>query len=304
MGGYLGERWHSDRWGSLPEIAVVHASGGIGYGRQAVPSDMDARSIADALQHLAGDPDVEAVVLRIDSPGGSGLASDLIWRQVFRLRKRKPVIVSMGAMAASGGYYIACPADWILADPATITGSIGVFAMLIDASELYARLGISREVVSRGKLADLHTTFRGRSPEERDLLQKIVDSFYDGFVDRVAEGRKLDRDKVHAVAQGRVWTGRQAKEHGLVDELGGLSRAIALAKERIGLDEQDAVRVVHLPRQRLGLRWVLTQFGLQAEAPLPIPAMLRTPLEQMVRLTTLSAEPTLALLPLFGLTVK
>lgn len=304
MVGYLAERWHSDRWGSLPKVAIVHASGGIGYGGQGLPSDMDARAIADTLDALASDADVEAVVLRIDSPGGSGLASDLIWREVFQLRQRKPVIVSMGSVAASGGYYIACPADWILADPATITGSIGVFALMIDASELWARLGISREAVTRGKLADLYTTFRGRTPEERDLVQKIVDTFYDGFVDRVAEGRKLAPEKVHAVAQGRVWTGRQAKENGLVDELGGLTRAIELAKERIGLDADDAVRIVHLPKQRLGLRWVLAQFGLQAESQLTIPALLRTPLEQMLRLTTLAAEPTLALLPFFSLTVR
>ncbi len=304
MRDYLNESWFSDRWGNPPLVAVVHATGGIGYGGRPIPGNMDAREIADTLRELGKSPSVDAVVLRVDSPGGSGLASDLIWREVFKLRKRKPVIVSMGSVAASGGYYIACPADWIVADPATITGSIGVFALLIDASELYARLGVSREVTGRGKLSDMYTSFRGRTPEERDLLQAMVDEFYKGFVTRVAQGRKMDRKKVEAVAQGRVWTGRQARQNGLVDELGGLSRAIELAAERIGLGPDEPVRVIHLPRQRINLWGILAEIGLMADEQPLLPAFVRTALNRLVFLSALSAEPVQAMLPVFWLNVR
>jgi protease-4 len=302
--GYLSQSWHQDRWGSIPTVAIVHATGSISYGGQRFPRDMNARQIATTLKHLASSTSVDAVVLRIDSPGGSGLASDLIWRQLKLLRKRKPVIVSMGAMAASGGYYIACPADWILADPATITGSIGAFALLFDASELYARLGVSREVVGRGKLSDLYTSFRGRTPQERELLQDFVNDFYKGFVDRVAEGRKMDPTEVDKLAQGRVWTGRQAKQHGLVDELGGLSRALALAKERIGLAEHEDIRVIHLPRVKPSLFSMLREVGIMAEEQPSLPGLVRTTLQQLATLAALSTEPILALLPVFSLQVK
>jgi protease-4 len=304
MSGYLGERWFRQRWGGLPSVAVVHATGGISYGEQALPTGMNARSIAKTLKSLRTDSSVDAVVLRIDSPGGSGLASELIWREVFLLRKTKPVIVSMGAVAASGGYYIACPADWILAEPATITGSIGVFALMFDASELWARLGVSREAVGRGKLSDLYTSFRGRSPDERDLLQRVVDEFYKGFVQRVADGRRLDPAEVEPLAQGRVWTGRQAQKNGLIDELGGLHRAIELAKERIGLDREEAVQVIHLPRQGLGLKALMVDLGLVQDEASLLPRLLRTSMAQLVQLASLSSEPVLALLPYWTLTVK
>lgn len=302
--GYLDEQRHSQRWGGRPTVAVVHATGGIGYGPPQLPGDMDARGIAELLERLRSDSGVDAVVLRIDSPGGSGLASELIWRQVQQLRQQKPVIVSMGATAASGGYYIACPADWILADPATVTGSIGVFALLFDASELWARLGVSQETISRGQMADLHSTFRGRTPAERDLLQQLIADFYQGFVQRVAAGRNLTPEEVDRVARGRVWTGRQALEHGLVDELGGLSRAVALASERLGLAADEQPRVVHLPRARLGLGRLLRELGLLAEQQTVLPAMVRSSLQQLVRLSAWSAEPVLALLPFHALRVQ
>jgi protease IV len=302
MRRYIFEKWHEDRWGGRPIIAVVHANGSIAY-RDSFMSGMDARQIAKILASLRDNSDVAAVVLRVDSPGGSGSASDLIWRQVTRLRQRKPVIVSMGGVAASGGYYISAPADVIVANPATITGSIGVFALFFDLSELYAKIGISKEIVKRGQLADLGTTFRGRTEQEMELLKKKIDKFYAGFISKVAEGRKQSTEEIDKVGQGRVWTGRQAKENGLVDELGGLSKAIEIAKRKIGLKPEEEVSLAFLPRPKLSLRALLGEVGIITAEPDIIPAMLRESIQRMVELSILSAEPVLLMLP-FSLNIK
>jgi protease-4 len=248
-------------------------------------------------------PTVDAVVLRVDSPGGSGSASDLIWREVVRLNEAKPVVVSMGSLAASGGYYVACPAATIVANPGTITGSIGVFILLWDISELYAKIGISKEIVKRGKLADLFTTFRGRTEEEMALVEKMAQGFYQGFIEKVAEGRKMPVEKVDALGQGRVWTGRQAKEKGLVDELGGLRKAIGLAKEKIGLKPEEPVRVINLPRPRFSFGTLLREMGVLADEPRQLPETLTDPLQRLALLAALSAEPAVMMMPFF-LTIK
>jgi protease-4 len=184
-------------------------------------------------------------VVRIDSPGGDGNASDLIWRELRRARKEKgkPVVASMGDVAASGGYYVAAGCDDIFAEPSTITGSIGVFFPKFDASELYEKLGVHMETVKRGASADLFGTNRPFTASEKATLQEWVDSFYEQFVERVAEARKLTREQVDAVARGRVWTGNQALERKLVDRLGGLQDALAFAGERAGLQAGDEVDV-------------------------------------------------------------
>ncbi len=302
MAGYLGERWYHDRWGSRPVIAVVHASGTIAY-RESLATGMDAHHIARLLSGLGDNSSVDAVVLRVDSPGGSGSASDLIWRQVKRLSEKKPIVVSMGGVAASGGYYISAAADSIVADPATITGSIGVFVLFFDLSELWANLGISKEIVKRGKLADLGSTFRSRSEEEMKLLGETTKSFYDGFIDKVAQGRHKTPEEIDAVGQGRVWTGRQAKEKGLVDELGGLARAIEIAKQKIGLNPDDVADVVHLPRPGFSLRVLLGEMGIMSEQPDPLPFVLRKTLNEIVGLCALNSEPFLVMLP-FTLEIK
>jgi protease-4 len=305
LGRYQEELWQRERWGVPPTIAVVHARGSIRYGPDTLLPGMPVRELMGILRGLSRDPGVEAVVLRIDSPGGSGLASELLWRELRRLREKKPLIVSMAGVAASGGYYIAAPAHAIVADPATLTGSIGVFSLLFDLSELYARLGVSQEVVSRGARADLDSTFRGRTPEELERLQAVVDGFYKTFVDRVAEGRGLTPEQVHEIAQGRVWTGRQAREVKLVDELGGLSKALALARERIGLDAHEPLRVVHLPRAKLSLLGLLGELGLGASAEAELlPASLRQALGQLMELSAFSHEPALALLPWLALEIR
>jgi protease-4 len=300
--GYLHQRRHHDRWADLPTIAVVYATGTIAYG-DSFGGGMSAREIAGILSALRSQTMVDAVVLRVNSPGGSGSASDLIWREVVRLREAKPVVVSMASQAASGGYYIACPADVIVANPGTITGSIGVFSIRFDLSELYAKIGVSQEIVKRGKLADLDSTFRGRTDEEMALLEKLVQSFYQGFIEKVAEGRKLSVEEVDAVGQGRVWTGRQAKQKKLVDELGGLRKAIAITKEKLGLKANDQIRIVSLPRPRFSFGSLLRQVGILADEPAPLPALIADPIERLALLAALSTEPAVMMMPFF-LTIK
>jgi protease-4 len=199
--------------------------------------------IARRIRRAADDSAVKAIVVRIDSPGGDGTASDLIWRELVRARKekKKPVIASMGDVAASGGYYVAAGAEEIWAEPSTITGSIGVFIGHFDAQELYGKLGLTLTTMKRGESADIFSTARDLTDLERGNLQSWVESFYDQFIDRVAEARGLSREQVDAVAQGRVWTGAQALERRLVDHLGSFEDAIRSAKRRAGLPEDARV---------------------------------------------------------------
>ncbi len=299
---YLNQRWHRDRWASPPTIAVVYATGTIAHG-ESFGGGMSARHIAEILSGLRNQPAVDAVVLRVDSPGGSGSASDLIWHQVARLKEAKPVVVSMAGVAASGGYYISCPADVIVANPGTITGSIGVFSILFDLTELYARIGVSKEIIKRGKLADVESTFRPRTEEEMALFEKLVRSFYQGFIEKVAGGRGLSVEAVDAVGQGRVWTGRQAKQKKLVDELGGLRKAISTAKQKLGLADRDRVRIISLPRPRFSFGSLLREMGILEEEPALVPALIHDPLERLALLAALSTEPAVMMMPFF-LTVK
>jgi protease-4 len=212
---------------------------------------------------------VASVVVRIASPGGSGLASDLIWRAVGRLRARKPVVVSLGDVAASGGYYIAAAGAPVFAQPGTITGSIGVIAGKANLFALYQKVGITKELVSRGQHAALYSDYFPLGPAERERLETEARGFYDDFLDKVAAGRRLARDAVAQVAEGRVWTGRQALAHGLVDQMGGLDEAIAEAKALAGIPRTDPVPVMRLPRPprlwRLPLH--LLSGGSRLEAP-------------------------------------
>jgi protease IV len=201
-------------------------------------------TIVDRLRRAREDEDVRAVLLRVDSPGGSALASDLIWSEVARVRERKPVIVSMAGYAASGGYYISCGADSIFAEPGTLTGSIGVFAGKVATSGFYAKIGVHREYVTRGRNALLFSDNAGFSDGQRAALTQTLGAFYDRFVGKVATGRRLPIDEVARLAEGRVWTGAQARERGLVDGLGGLTRALTAAKLMIGTRPGEAVGLV------------------------------------------------------------
>src|SRR6267143_1864716 len=238
------------RWGGRPKIAVVRVRGTIASGEGArdpfgVVQVAGADAIGRRIREAAADPAVAAIVVRIDSPGGDGTASDLIWSELVRARKvkGKPVIASMGDLAASGGYYVAVGADAIFAEPGTVTGSIGVFVGHFDASELLGKLGLNLETVKRGASADLFSPNRSLTDRERKTLQSWVDNFYDDFVSRVAEARGLSKADVDRVAQGRVWTGAQALAHGLIDRIGGLEDAVAEAKRRAGLAPDSEIEL-------------------------------------------------------------
>ncbi len=230
------------------EVAVVYVTGVImpGTSRNDPWQGKLAGSetVVEQLHSVGEDEDIGVVILRVDSPGGSALASDLIWNEIQRVREHKPVIVSMSGLAASGGYYVSCPADSIFADPGTLTGSIGVYAGKMDRSSMYRKIGVNREFITRGKNALLFTDEGGFTPGQRELFQAQMDAFYERFLGKVSDGRGLTRDAAHAVAQGRVWTGRQGLEHGLVDGLGGLHRSLDSAKWMLGLDPSDKVSIV------------------------------------------------------------
>jgi protease-4 len=227
------------------EVAVVFITGVIMPG----PSRYDnfqgklagSETVVEQLQSVGEDDDVDAVILRVDSPGGSALASDLIWREIQKVQESKPVIVSMSGLAASGGYYVACLGDSIFADPGTLTGSIGVFAGKMDRSGMYEKIGVNREFITRGANALLFSDEGGFTPEQRELFQTQLDEFYERFLAKVASGRGMSRDAVHEVAQGRVWTGRQGLDRGLVDGLGGLHRSLDSAKWMLGIDPSEKV---------------------------------------------------------------
>lgn len=240
--------------GAGPSLAVVYAVGPIVLGDSTVDagggSVAAAQVLVDALRAARENEAIEAIVLRIDSPGGSAVASDLIWREIVLAAADKPVVASMSDLAASGGYYLAMGADVIVAQPATLTGSIGVVAGKLVLGGTFAKLGIAVEAVSDGRMAEMNSVFTPYSDEARVRVQALIDAFYEVFVTRVAEGRSMTPEAIHAVAQGRVWTGRQARTSGLIDELGGLPHAVAIAKERAGIAADQEVTLVPYPRPR------------------------------------------------------
>ncbi|MDZ4667380.1 MAG: signal peptide peptidase SppA [bacterium] len=245
------------------KIGVVYCTGDITGGDgddQTIGSDR----IAATLKKIREDDSYKALVLRINSPGGSALASDVIWREVVLCKKKMPVVVSMGDVAASGGYYIAAPADAIVAQPNTITGSIGVFGMLLNAQELLNnKLGIKIETVKFGEYSDLGSPDRPLNEAERKVIQNAVDRVYNDFIKRVAEGRKLTEAQVDEIAQGRVWSGLDAKKIGLVDEIGGIDKAVEIAVKKAKLSEY---RLVNLPELKDPFEELLSSLTNQANA--------------------------------------
>jgi protease IV len=237
-----------------PRIAVIYAVGVIASGKSSYESPsglvVGADTINEYLRTARGDSGIKAIVLRIDSPGGSALASDVIWREVVLTRQQKPVIVSMSDVAASGGYYIAMPASAIVAEPSTLTGSIGVVLTKFAIGGTLNKVGINMEGVSNGKYADLYSPVRAFTPEERAMMMTSMQATYDTFVEKAAQGRNTTPERIDAIGQGRVWTGRQAKEIGLVDELGGLDRAISIAKQRAKIPQESGVEIVTYPGKR------------------------------------------------------
>ncbi|HEV8680361.1 MAG TPA: signal peptide peptidase SppA [Stellaceae bacterium] len=254
LSDYLDGAGHPHRSG--PKIALIYGTGLITAGSGAPTpligsAELSARRVARAFRQAAGDPEVRAILFRIDSPGGSAVASETIWREVVRAREHgRPVIASMGEVAGSGGYYIAAPADKIVAEPATLTGSIGVLAGKLVVADLLHKLGITSDAAGRGANAAMFSEFEDFSPDGRARLDAFLDRIYSGFKQHVADGRHLTADQVEAAAKGRVWTGEEAKEKGLVDELGGYDVALRLAREAAKIPAGGPFKLAVYPREK------------------------------------------------------
>ena len=260
--------------GLRPKLALIYVVGEITLGRShedAFGSSGSAGSdtIAEAIRRAREDDDVKGILLRVDSPGGSGTASDVIWREVHLAQEKKPVVTSMGDYAASGGYYVAMASDAIVAQPGTITGSIGVFAGKFSLRGLYDKVGVTKETITRGRHADIFTEYRPWNAEERTKVQGMMEAFYKEFVDKAATGRNHSFEEIHEVAQGRVWSGSDAQKHGLVDRLGGLETAIALLKEKAKIGAGEDVDVVVLPERKGLLETLFEQDDTLFESRLP-----------------------------------
>lgn len=244
------------RFGPRERLAIIYVEGDMVDGRsQTFPilgiKTAGSYTIAESLKKVREDPSVGAVVLRVETGGGSAMAADVIWREVQLTAKAKPVIVSMGTAAASGGYYISAPGSYIYANPLSITGSIGIFYGKVDAAELLGKIGVNVETFRTTDHADAQSIYRPYSAEEREILKRKVEQFYSLFLSRVAEGRDLSKEKVDEVGRGRVWTGRQAVELKLADELGGLRQALAKARVMGGL--HDDAPILELPVEKRSL---------------------------------------------------
>ncbi|WP_111307218.1 signal peptide peptidase SppA [Confluentibacter sediminis] len=243
---------------SSNQIAVIYAEGDIIYG-EGDENNVGQGTMRTAFKEARDDEKIKAIVLRINSPGGDALASELIWREIELTKQIKPVIVSMGDLAASGGYYIACNADKIIAEPTTITGSIGVFGMLPNGKELADNIGINAEQVVTNKNAVDYSFFEPLSEQQHDFIKEGVIDIYELFTKRVADGRKMTQDDVKIIAEGRVWTGADAINIGLVDEIGGLDLALKTAAEAANIKDY---KIKELPVFQKDLDKILRGFGL------------------------------------------
>ncbi|HEV8416064.1 MAG TPA: signal peptide peptidase SppA [Bryobacteraceae bacterium] len=243
-----------------PRIAYVTGDGEITRGdpgEDVSDSGITAFSMVKQLRQVADDSSIKGAIVRVDSPGGDGIASDDILHEMKLLSKKKPVLISMSDLAASGGYFIAMTGDPVLAYSNTLTGSIGVFFGKVNLSGLYDKLGIKTQLLTRGRFADIDSETKPLTQEEKDKVQKEIQVFYRGFVERVAEARKRPYDQVEPLAQGRVWLGAQAKMNGLVDEIGGLDRAVEMIKQRTNIPASEQVTLVTYPPRRTLLELLL-----------------------------------------------
>jgi len=247
---------------SKNRIAVIFAEGEIvsGESRDGV---MGSETVANAIKDARLDSKIKAIVLRVNSPGGSALASDVMWREVMLAKAEKPVIVSMGGVAASGGYYISCAADKIFAEASTITGSIGVFGLIPNMKGMFNnKLGINIDRVNTNTFSDGLTPFRPLEVKEREALKSMIETIYSDFTQKVADGRGMTQANVDSIGQGRVWTGINAKEIGLVDEIGGLNDAIAFAVETTGVEDY---RLQELPTQEDPFEKMMKEFSTEVK---------------------------------------
>ena len=259
------------------KVALIYASGPI-VGGERPYGTIGSRTLSRAIRGARSDRSVAAIVMRVDSPGGSAVASDVIWRETALAKKEKPFVVSMSDLAGSGGYWISMAAHRIVAQPQTLTGSIGVLGGKFSLAGLYEKLGITAEKMTFGSRADLFSTFRPFSPEDRRLLKEQILWTYDKFLSQAAEGRDISKEEVDQVGRGRVWTGRMAKEIGLVDDLGGLDRAMELAMELAGIPAGEKVRLVVWPKKTtlLGAFSGRMDIGAFPVTPSELPNLLKT----------------------------
>ncbi len=278
--------------GASSKIGIVYASGAIlpgessrGYSEDTIGSS----TITKALREAKDDNSVKAIVLRVDSPGGSAVASDLIWREVVVTKKKKPVVVSMADVAASGGYYISMGASRVLADPSTITGSIGVVFGKFYMKGLYDKIGLNKEIIKKGKHADLFSDYVPFEKEEWNIIHRHMHAIYDAFTKKAAEGRKKTQVEIDAVGKGRVWSGDQALKLGLIDQLGGLQDAILEARKLAKIPEKEETGIAIYPARKGGLAEILAT-GTQTKISLP------DDFSRMLSLAKLTARENLLLL--------
>lgn len=250
-----------EKWNSKNKVAIIFAEGEIVSG-ESKDGLMGSSTIAEAIREARKDDDIKAIVLRVNSPGGSALASDVMWREVVLAKESKPVVVSMGDVAASGGYYISCAANRIYAESSTITGSIGVFGLIPNIQGfLKEKIGVHTDNVNTNAYSDGMNILRPLSTHEKEALQEMVEDVYDDFTSKVAEGRGMTQEQVDEIGQGRVWNGLSAKRIGLVDEIGGLEEAIVAAAD---IAELEDYKIEELPERKDPFEKILTQFATKA----------------------------------------
>ncbi len=248
------------------KIALIYGMGPI-HGGESAYQTIGSSTVARWIRKIRKDKSIKGIIFRVDSPGGSALASDVIWREVVLTKKVKPVVVSMSDVAGSGGYWVSMAAHKIIAQPQTLTGSIGVLGGKLNMAKLYEKLGITSERLTYGEKADIFSTFRSMTQEERDLFKKEILWVYDRFLAKVAEGRNMSKEEVDRIGKGRVWTGRQAKELGLVDEIGGLSKALSMTKSLAGIPAEEEVKLVVWPRKISFLAALFGRGRIQTDIP-------------------------------------
>jgi protease-4 len=281
------------------KIAVVYAVGTITSDQdQTDPLEggktLGSESMSKLLDEVQKDDSIKGVIVRIDSPGGDAFASDDIWRRMNLLREKKPLVFSMSDLAASGGYYLAMTGDPIIAEPTTLTGSIGIVYGKLNLKGLYDKLGITKDIIARGKFSRLDSDYGPYTPEERERVRQMMDTFYQDFVKKVATARKMTPEDVDKIAQGRVWTGEQAKQNGLVDEIGDFNRALDILKDKAKIPAQSSVQLVEYP-QRKTLWELLLSRAQRGEARLPV-ALSRL-LAQWNQMEAMARRPFWTLVP-------
>jgi len=252
----------TEKWNAKEKIAIVYAEGEIISGKSKDGS-MGSETVVEAIKEARKDERVKAIVLRINSPGGSALASDVMWRETQLAKQEKPLVVSMGNVAASGGYYLACGADYIFAESSTVTGSIGVFGLIPNLKPmLNNKLGVHTDQVTTNAYSDGLSSFRALKTKERESLREMIEHIYDDFTQKVADGRGMEQSEVDSIGQGRVWNGLSAKRIGLVDEIGGLNSAIAKA---VSLAELDEYKLKVLPKKQDPFEKMMSELTQQAK---------------------------------------